>query len=777
MGNSLYNNKQITVADADRIIMGPRFLNDTNAHILKGSVWVQAPFAGFRLICGEILGISEELFKNYSYTYTAEDEVTINPFVLESPSYNELFKNEPQFINVFVSSYISQTKKYLKLYDAYHEAAFSLYTCLNNGILRFNDIFSTDSPIKSLKPHLSEFQSRISNLCFSDFEISYIKEITDISLPEFCELFADSSSVVSSFIINSKKITDTIPERLTGMKECIDRMATLYCADSDNSLFANYIKLFNTSNNSHIHFDSIINELDSIIDEMSNLNNLYTEEFNIHAFTDINNLKSLRNSLYIPLNSREDKSALTGYSKEQIDNCMGAITNLTEFLLVFAEYDDRKKTEFYNSLNAYRLHQKSRFKQDISRGFIKKFEDEYVNLYESVYLQTKIKEETPMPVILFLDYGLISENYIDNSELLKLFHFAKNNSFESKYPVYSFRTWLDTIYSGKNEPSKSELDEDYSEYVRNIKKSRGLTEDEEKVMLEDIDAKIHYETVNFFKSNLRFLFSSNATFCPFINEFDYSKNITDMLNTVNEIEKSMDKWLAFDYMLFYRDEILSINYKGINEKTLVRKEILPNIIIMPIFGQKGCMWQELANRSHKEPARFTLPLYKSKSDDDLILPVLGKYKWEYARTDMGIRWNDISVKSLTSEYYDYLMFFKKNRDLSDIAKNKIKDRMVAFRNNISEVFVFDYVQYIHYETGGSPRLNKPSREILSKYCPLKKELRQRLSSNPLFENEMHYLTVQINNKINELNVKIKKYEKEGIPVPDIMKEYARDLNL
>ena len=38
----------------------------------------------------------------------------------------------------------------------------------------------------------------------------------------------------------------------------------------------------------------------------------------------------------------------------------------------------------------------------------------------------------------------------------------------------------------------------------------------------------------------------------------------------------------------------------------------------------------------------------------------------------GTAWNDIKVKSLTSEYSDYLQFYRKNRELSEERKEKLK---------------------------------------------------------------------------------------------------------
>lgn len=777
MGSSLYNNRQNTVIDADRIILSTRFKNDVNAIITKGSVWVQTPFAGFRLSCGDIIGISETLFSNYSMTYTAEDEVNIIPFVLDKKSFRNIFKKEPQYIVSFYQSYYNQLKTLIKIYDLYSKTASNMYSKLAIGEAKFKNISKDYS--ENIIP-LGTFDNLKESIPANYLECSddeYIRDFLGTDYYSLCVLLKDSPELASEFLLKSKEKSDVIIKKIYDFKKSLDEILSLYCGSGEKTLFSNYYKLCKAIIDTKGNSDTAMIELDKIIDDAEAVKNLFKEEFSATCDIDTDRLTDMRNSLYDPMASKEEQKALYNYSKEQIDNCMNAVSNLTDFLLDFAEFKDKEKSDFINSLNAYRLQQKVRFNKDISRGFIKKFEDDYLCLYEKVYLQTKIKEETPMPVLLFLDYGLLSEKYLGSEELLKLFHFAKNNSLASKYNIYTFRTWLDSIYSGKNQPSKNELDEDYDDFIRNIKKNRSISAAEEKSMNEDIDAKIDYEIKNFFRSNLRYLFASNATFCPFVNEFDYSKSITSMLNTVTEIERAMDKWLSIDYMLFYRDELFSINHNGTYEKFNIQTQILPNIILMPIFGQKGCMWQEIASRSRKEPARFTLPMYKVHNDDDMLLEIFGRYKWEYTRTEMGARWNDITYKSLTSEYTDYMMFFKKNRDLTDIAKNKIKDRLIASRNSISEVFVYDYTQYIRFESGGSPRLNKVSRDIIARYCPFKSDLRAKLSINPMFDKEMNSVSAKLLSKQKEIKYKIIKLEKEGTEVPETIRKYAEVLGL
>ena len=79
----------------------------------------------------------------------------------------------------------------------------------------------------------------------------------------------------------------------------------------------------------------------------------------------------------------------------------------------------------------------------------------------------------------------------------------------------------------------------------------------------------------------------------------------------------------------------------------------------------------------------------------------------------GARWNDVTDHSLTSEFFDYLQFYKKNRDLSADAKEKCHMQLQKAKNRFKDAFILDYMAWVLYESAGSPRLNKVTRQILS----------------------------------------------------------------
>ena len=116
-------------------------------------------------------------------------------------------------------------------------------------------------------------------------------------------------------------------------------------------------------------------------------------------------------------------------------------------------------------------------------------------------------------------------------------------------------------------------------------------------------------------------------------------------------------------------------------------------------------------------------------------------------------------------YCDYLQFFKKNSSLSPEVKEKLKLDLKKFSNNYKNVFIADYLAYIKYESAGSPRLNKVSREILFTFCPFSKNIRDSIGENPQYRDLINHMTAHNGNLSKPLHNLEAKLIREGIEVP------------
>jgi len=192
---------------------------------------------------------------------------------------------------------------------------------------------------------------------------------------------------------------------------------------------------------------------------------------------------------------------------------------------------------------------------------------------------------------------------------------------------------------------------------------------------------------------------------------------------------------------------------------------------MPNIGSRGIMWQEITGKKRSSPARMMISIL---SMDDLLSTMIrltGEFRWELCRRIQGVRWNDISERSLTSDYCEYLQTYKKSRDLSPEAKEKIKMTLQKSRNSSKEMFVRDYMDYLLYEGAGSIRMNKLSRFLLFNYCPFHRDVRNNMSGNPLYKELIERYENKRKATLHINDMLLQKMANNNIDVPIEMKAH------
>lgn len=380
----------------------------------------------------------------------------------------------------------------------------------------------------------------------------------------------------------------------------------------------------------------------------------------------------------------------------------------------------------------------------------------------------------PKAVELFMNYGMLDERLLDTEHLEFLCSIEKEEN-EGPCNVFTMVEWLTQIQEGKREPSKSEFDEDYVENLRSLKKQGEITEEEQKRLLNDMDRRVEYEVMNMQMSNSKVVYGQPTAYMPILYKEAIFGYLDKILVTKKKINECVQNLVKIDYSVFYREVIYSnIDLKVTNES--VMKNVYPDIILFPLFGLNASMWQEVGGKNKGTPGRFCFPVMTSTNLDDMMTKMFGRYRWELCRCIQGMAWNDVKVKSLTSEYMDYIQFYRKNRELSDEAREKIKLQIQKARNNSREIFLLDYEIWMRNECNGSMKMNKVAREIMATYCPFSKDIRTRLNGQRPYEVAMARGTREAFKKKQEFELKIKSIQKLTEEVPteiiDTYKFYA-----
>ncbi|MCL2617207.1 MAG: cyclic nucleotide-binding domain-containing protein, partial [Defluviitaleaceae bacterium] len=81
----------------------------------------------------------------------------------------------------------------------------------------------------------------------------------------------------------------------------------------------------------------------------------------------------------------------------------------------------------------------------------------------------------------------------------------------------------------------------------------------------------------------------------------------------------------------------------------------------------------------------------------------------------------------------------------------VKAELVRAKNIYKSVFVTNYVDWLMYESKGSPRLNKHVRKILLAYCPFSAEIREKLTLNPQYTDILKRYDIKQQQRIQRLS--------------------------
>ena len=461
---------------------------------------------------------------------------------------------------------------------------------------------------------------------------------------------------------------------------------------------------------------------------------------------------------------RDARKLGTGTLAEGEEPCENAL----EQILSFAGVSEEIAAEFTGSLKKFAALEDKTSTEDWVRRLRRQISDIFYQIYEIIFRKTYGLDDSDisLPIRMFLEFGFVDETLISRSQLLELEKLVTEpvNTEAEGCHIFTVREWLSWVYEGKREPSKNEFDQEYSEMLREQKKSGQITAEEEKEKLTSSDERLHYEIQNLFRYNHRLVNGQLSIFVPVLYEELLGGDLERSFLSKAAVQVAVDKLRSMDFSLFYR-EFMYVNKELGIEKEYRMAEVLPDIILFPTMGSKSILWQDISCRRRDTPGRFLIPLFAEVSVEDLMIRVCGRYRWELCRTVQGAAWNNIQIKSLTSEYTDYLMYYKKNRDLSEERKERVKAQLQKGKNNYREVFAMDYEMWMKNEVNGAMKLNKVAREILATYCPFEKNIRAQLASQPAFEDAMARYRRESAKKLRETELRHFAITKNGIELP------------
>ena len=384
----------------------------------------------------------------------------------------------------------------------------------------------------------------------------------------------------------------------------------------------------------------------------------------------------------------------------------------------------------------------------------------FYQLYEKVFYRSLEPDPIPPEAQMFLYFGYIDKELAGEENTNFLYQYAKTYEPDPEGHVFTMYEWLKQIHALKENPSKSTMDCDYFEDLAEKVRQGDVSQRDALKLKNDRGARVSYEIHNLFESAHKQAAGRITTFIPFFDRDYVIKPLGKSLLTTEKLMGALEKVKQVDPTCLCRSAVTTFPQYKINQ-FIYHPEVIPHFILMPVVGSRTTLWQEVDGKVRTTPARMICPIFSTEDVDDAMINLIGAFRWEMCKREQGMRWNDVRDPSLTSRYNDYLQFFKKNSDLSPDTREKIKTDLKRARNNFRNMFVFDYMAYIKYESSGSPRLNKVAREIIFEFCPFSRGIRESLSTVPQYQRLIEKFNNKAQAQMKLLDNDVRKIEKAG----------------
>ena len=719
--------------------------------IIRGRVLARSESVKLSLPAGNFIGVADLSVGHYVSDYVATEDSVLYAFPVKDRKMLRamLTTNNKDYRGLMVNSLTKQFYELSKINTEFHKMAGELYLLLSESYAKYKGFCrDTGEGVVNI-PVLERLAPYVDENPMERKSFSYYEDLARVPAELQKNFFAcgmeltmfhikELSSLITNLVLDTREVCAYLMQCFGGLYN-----------DGTNNLLIGALQLAYESGKKNRQAPGLLPMVDLLLDGFNRMEQALEKNMGYPPMVKRERLEKIYTAVLTDseVEPMEETGALS--EEEVYQSLRGSLQQIIDF----SEVPKDKLQTFVEAMNKF-IQSKDRMAvDDEMRPLRRQIADGFYMIYRAVFLKTLGRSEAlPKAVELFLNYGFTDERLLTKEQVVELCKIKVDTSNRYHCTIFTIPEWLTAVYTGKREPSKNEFDMEYMDTLREQKKLGEITAEEEKHRASDRMMKLDYEMHNMFRYNHRVVNGQPSTFVPVLCSDQMISGPERAAITKDRIGQLIEKYREIDYSVFYRELFFADSVSGI-EKEQIMKEVVPDIILFPAYGQKSSMWQEISCKRRDSAGRILFPIMAEGNVDDMVIRSFGRFRWELCRTMQGSAWNNIQIKSLTSEFADYIQFYKKNKELSEERKEKIKQQIVKGKNSTREVFVQDYEMWIKSESMGAVRLNKVAREILAMYCPFNKEIREALEVQPVFTDPISRFRRECSKKTRELELR------------------------
>ncbi|MDE5872959.1 MAG: cyclic nucleotide-binding domain-containing protein, partial [Lachnospiraceae bacterium] len=590
--------------------------------IQEGSVIQKFGFSEIILKKNDIIGIAaKDIFQ---CDYIATEDTVLASFVCQSSAdLKSLLMKHEKIRSLFLKAALVQRHQILKLYSSLDTNTRQFHSFVESIYDDYRHLCSTYKVDVEPFSKIEHFNSLIMSHKAEAWEINNSDSIIKNYLSDYITLMGKDDSMTVGVIMEAAAQMHRFTLGIMEMESYLTYHKSILLSDSRNDLFT---LLFDLSVKVYYKLYDIepIKKDINLIMKVADRLNIYNKKMLELRFNEFKNYD-------YDAEFSETSDILTPARKEMDvigEDCLYHI-------LSYAGYVGEDIERLYEIFTGYRdLKDKNsteKHVQTIRRNTTAAFYE----VYHKVFMHAITDEASIMPDIeMFLNFGFMDSSFIGEENTNALYELSAHiDVCHSKY-IFTIYEWLKCIYRGEKEPCKNEFDMDYKSHIADLLKRRNITKEQAEEYLQDNARKVQFEIENMFTSVNKTTYGRVSTFCPVLYGDDLLASIDKMLVTAEKLENAMNTIRKIDYSVFYREVLFTDQAKGITCERIM-KEILPDMILMPNAGSRGIMCQETSGIKSDTPGRFMFPIFTMSEVDDLMINVMGAFRWEMCRKIQG----------------------------------------------------------------------------------------------------------------------------------------------
>ncbi len=719
--------------------------------ITSGKVRADYPGGSYQLGKGDVIGICEICSEIHFLSYTTLENTTLLTYPLSSVNIlNDLLQRNADVARFFLLSACRQINILQNRCSLSEITCSDLYRSLTEDNEKYGSICEryriTPRPLEGLGELTAYLEEEAEEPWLNGFYLGLAHIYSGEHFREFIQEPSVSLGILRRGSLDFQNICSKLDEQFQYQQQ----ISALYFNESGNDLFDFYTSLY-------YKLKPGCEEKPELLADIRRMAEQFRGRLTVPEEMLDSRLQQFNSNISQPeVTTPTDTTVLPA-------ELAGSLNTILEFAGKDLEVCD----SFRKHIQAYRLLPDKTSMDDSACALRKALTQEFYVLYTAIFEQTLRQKEIPTPVWMFLYFGYVDEELAGTENAAILSRIVPNITDTSSFGLYTFYHWLMAIFKGRKEPSRNEFDQDYTDFIHKQKLSGNITEKDLMTLESNSMAKVNYELQNMFPTVNKITFGRISTFCPVFTSQNALKNLDSTYVTVSKAAKVLEQIRHVDYSAFYRPG-LDMDHIDVMGKMEIHTECPPDIILLPNAGIRGALWQEIEGKKRNTPGRMCLSIFHMEDLTTSILRMTGEFRWELCKRIQGSRWNDISESSLTSEYFDYVQFYKKNHDLSSEARERVRTALLQSKNSFKEMFVRDYMQWILFEGNASPRLNKVARRIFFTYCPFSADICAKLDTNPLYSDLLAHHRLQNAQKLHQLDMLAQRLKNSNAPIPSTL---------